>query len=184
MGARLQKLKTSLGVLCEMGDAHLEFTLLLSCLALPKVSFVFRACPPSHLYHFSSEFDTSMRRTLESIIGGPVSDWSCLKSTLPSSGGGLNLSSASKHAPAAFLSSYSASLPLVERILGQHPGPSSHTTAAVSALANSAAMLEWLSLEDIDVPVRQSHLSLAIDEASHHLQLSSEVCILALGTKM
>ena len=130
-----------------MGDAQLESTLLRSCLALPKVSFVFRACPPSHLYHFSSDFDTSMRRTLESIIGGPVSDWSCLKSTLPSSRGGLNLRSASRHAPAAFLSSYAASLPLVERILGQHPGPSPHTTAAVFALANAAATPEWLSLE-------------------------------------
>ena len=188
LGARLQKLKASLGVLCEMGDAQLESTLLRSCLALPKVSFVFRACPPSHLYHFSSEFDTSMRRTLESIIGGPVSDWSCLKSTLPSSRGGLNLRSASRHAPAAFLSSYAASLPLVERILGQHPGPSPHTTAAVSALANAAAMPEWLSLEDIDVPVRQRHLSLAIDEASHHLLQSSAPTIrsraLALSTSL
>ena len=188
MGARLQKLKASLGVLCEMGDAQLESTLLCSCLALPNVSFVFRACPPSHLYHFSSEFDISMRRTLESIIGGPVSDWSCLKSTLPSSRGGLNLRSASRHTPAAFLSSYTASLPLVERILGQHPGPSPHTTAAVSALANAAAMPEWLSLEDIDVPVRQRHLSLAIDEASHHLLQSSAPTIrsraLALSTSL
>ena len=183
LGARLQKLKASLGVLCEM-----ESTLLRSCLALPKVSFVFRACPPSHLYHFSSEFDTSMRRTLESIIGGPVSDWSCLKSILPSSRGGLNLRSASRHAPAAFLSSYAASLPLVERILGQHPGPSPHTTAAVSALANAAATPEWLSMEDIDVPVRQRHLSLAIDEASHHLLQSSAPTIrsraLALSTSL
>ena len=171
-----------------MGDTQLESTLLCSCLALPNVSFVFRACPPSHLYHFSSEFDISMRRTLESIIGGPVSDWSCLKSTLPSSRGGLNLRSASRHTPAAFLSSYTASLPLVEWILGQHPGPSPHTTAAVSALANAAAMPEWLSLEDIDVPVRQRHLSLAIDEVSHHLLQSSAPTIrsraLALSTSL
>ena len=111
-----------------------------------------------------------------------------MKSTLPSSRGGLNLRSASRHAPAAFLSSYAASLPLLERILGQHPGPSPHTTAAVSALANAAAMPDWLSLEDIDVPVRQRHLSLAIDEASHHLLQSSAPTIrsraLALSTSL
>ena len=157
-----------------MGDSQLESTILSSCLALPKVSFVFRPAHPV-IFTISPRSSTlpCVRRTLESIIGGPVSDWSCLKSILPSSRGGLNLRSASRHAPAAFLSSYAASLPLVERILGLHPGPSPHTAAAVSVLANSAATPEWLSLEDIDVPVRQHHLSLAIDEASHHLLQSS-----------
>ena len=115
-------MNVSLGALRDMDDAQLESTLLRSCLALPKVSFVLRACPPSHLSHSSSEFDSAIRRTLESIIGGPVSDWSWLKATLPSSCGGLNFRSASRHAPAAFLSSYSASLPLVELILGHPPG--------------------------------------------------------------
>ena len=90
----------------------------------------------------------------ESIIGGPVSDWSWLKATLPSSCGSLNLCSASRHVPAAFLSSYPASLPLVEVILGHPPSPSPHTTAVVSALATAAAQPDWLSLEDIDVPIR------------------------------
>ena len=171
--ARLQKLNVSLGALRDMDDAQLESTLLRSCLALPKVSFVLRACPPSHLSHSSSEFNTAIRRTLESIVGGPVSDWSWLKATLPSSCGGLNLRSASRHAPAAFLSSYAASLPLVELILGHPPSPSPHTTAVVPALATAAARPDWLSLEDIDVPIRQRHLSLAIDDASRQLLESS-----------
>jgi len=46
---RLQKLKSSLEALQDLGDPQLEFTLLRSCLAFPKVSFVFHACPPSYL---------------------------------------------------------------------------------------------------------------------------------------
>ena len=171
--ARLRKLKVSMETLSDMDDAQLETTLLRSCLALPKVSFVFRACPPSHFSHSSADFDTTMRRSLETIIGGPVSDWSWLKATLPSSRGGLNLRSASSHAPAAFLASHISSLPLVEWILGHPPSPSPHTTSVISALFVAAARPDWLSLDVIDVPIRQRHLSLAIDEAVYHQLHSS-----------
>ena len=120
-----------------------------------------------------------MRHTLESIIGSPVSDWSWLKATLPSSRGGLNLRSALRHAPAAYLASHTTSFPLVERILGHPPGPSAHINSVVSALSSSAARPEWRSLENIDVPIRQHHLSVAIDEASYHLLLSSTPTIRA-----
>lgn len=49
-----------------MGDAQLEATILRSCLALPKVSFVLHACPPSHLAHSLTEFDEAIHRTLKS----------------------------------------------------------------------------------------------------------------------
>ena len=85
-----------------------------------------RACPPSHLAHSSAEFDTAIHHSLEAIAGGPVADWPWLKASLPSSGGGLNLRSAVKHSPAAFLASHAASEVLVERILGYAPSPSYH----------------------------------------------------------
>ena len=112
-GTRLQRLKSSLEALRDLGDAQLEFTLLCSCLALPKISFVLRACPPSYLTQFCLEFDSAVHCSLEAIIGGPVPDWLWLKASLPSSRGGLNLRSASSHTPAAFLSSYATSQSLM-----------------------------------------------------------------------
>ena len=176
--ARLAKLKVSLGALRDMGDSQLETTLLRSCLALPKVSYVLRACPPSHICRTSVDFDKAIRVTLESILGGPISDWSWLKASIPSCKGGLGLRSASLHAPAAFLASSSASKPLVERILGHPPGPSPHTSPAVSALATAAAHPDWSSLDDINVPLHQRSLSLSlsmrlVSSNSSHLPLPS-----------
>ena len=171
--ARLAKLKVSLGALRDMGDSQLETTLLRSCLALPKVSYVLRACPPSHICRTSVDFDKAYRVTLESILGGPISDWSWLKASIPSYKGGLGLRSASLHAPAAFLASSSTSKPLVERILGHPPGPSPHTSPAVSALATAAAHPDWSSLDDINVPLHQRSLSLSIDEACFQRLLTS-----------
>ena len=96
--ARIEKVKVSLGALQDLEDAQLEYTLLRSCLSLPKVSFVLRACPPSHILNAAKDFDFAMRRALESILGRPMSDWAWLKATLPCCLGGLNLRSASLHA--------------------------------------------------------------------------------------
>ena len=52
-----------------------------------------------------SVFDHAVHECLEHIIGGPISQWSWLKASLPSNRGGLNLQSAALHAPAAFLGS-------------------------------------------------------------------------------
>ena len=72
-------------------------------------------------------------------MGGPLSNWSWLKASLPSSHGGLNLRSASLHAPAAFLASSTASKHLVECILGHPPSSTLHTIPVVRALATTAA---------------------------------------------
>ena len=106
-------------------------------------------------------------------MGGPLSDWSWLKASLPSSHGGLNLRSASLHAPAAFLASSTASKHLVERILGHPPSSTLHTVPAVKALATTAARSDWQNIDDIDVPLRQRSLSHSIDEASFQNLLSS-----------
>ena len=166
-------MKSSLGALRDIGDSQLESTLLRSCLALPKVSFILRTCPPSHICLAAVEFDHTMRDALEAILGGPMSDWSWLKASLPSSRAGLNLRSASLHAPAAFLTSWSRSLQLMESILGQPLGPFSHTSSTLASLAVAASRPEWSSLDAIDVPLHQCPLSHAIDEASHHHLLST-----------
>ena len=172
-GARLAKLKDSLGVLHGMGDSQVECTLLRSCLALPKVSFILRACPPSHIRHTAAEFDCAIHCTLETIVGSPVSHWSWLKASLPCSRGGLNLRSAVRHSPAAFLASIAESRALVHQILGSPPASSPHIAPAVSSLATEAARPGWRCLDDIDVPLRQKCLSQVVDETCFHQLLDS-----------
>ncbi len=172
-GARLLKLKESLGALHSVGDCQVECTLLRSCLALPKVSFILRACPPSHIQRTAAEFDRAIRCTLETIVGGPVSHWSWLKASLRCSHGGLNLRSALRHSPAAFLASTSVTKSLVLQILASPPAPSPHITPTVSRLATEAARPDWKCLDDIDVPLRQKCLSHVVDEACFQQLLDS-----------
>ena len=98
----VEKIKIALDRLGDLGDSQLETTLFRSCLSLPKLSFTLRSCPPSHICHGAKAFDEAIRECLEHIIGGPISQWSWLKASLPSSRGGLNLRSAVLHAPTAF----------------------------------------------------------------------------------
>ena len=137
--SRVAKVRLSLEALQDMGDSQLESTLLCSCLALPKVSFVLRTCPLSHICDAVQEFDQSIRNALETISGGPMSDWSWLKASLPSSCGGFGLRSAHLHAPAIYITSSSSSKQLVESMLGLAPAPSSHVCSTVAALAVAAA---------------------------------------------
>ncbi len=67
---KLAKLQTTLDAVHEMGDSQMEATLLCSCLALPKVTFVLRACPPCHIANSTKAFDATIHHTLENIIGG------------------------------------------------------------------------------------------------------------------
>ena len=94
----------------------------------------------------ASDFDAVIRETLGDIVGGPLSDWSWLKASLPCSPGGLGLRNASLHAPAAFLASSLHSQSLMERMLGHPPCTSSHTSPAVAALAAAAARPDWMIL--------------------------------------
>ena len=106
-------------------------------------------------------------------MGIPITEWSWLKASLPSSSGGINLRSASLHAPAAYLASASCSQELVGKMLGHPSSCSPHNGSVVAALSASASRPDWQTLEDINVPLRQHSLSLAIDEATHQRLLSS-----------
>ena len=50
---RVANVKFSLGILRDIDDSQLESTLLRLCLALPKVSFILRTCPPQSHQPFS-----------------------------------------------------------------------------------------------------------------------------------
>ena len=106
-------------------------------------------------------------------MGIPITEWSWLKASLPSSCGDINLRSASLHAQAAYLASASCSQELVGKMLGRSSGCSPHIGSVVAAFSASASRPDWQALEDINVPLRQHSLSLAIDEATHQRLLSS-----------
>ena len=88
---RINKIIESLGMLHDMSDSHLETTLLRSCFALPKFSYLLRSCPPTHIHQAVVDFDAVMWEALETILGGPLDEWSWMKASLPSSRGGVNL---------------------------------------------------------------------------------------------
>ena len=164
---RVMKVQEILARLGDLQDSQMEATLLRSCLALPKVAFALRTSPPSHTQQASVVFDNAMLEALSDLAGGPLPEWARLKASLPSSLGGLNIRRASLHAPAAYISSLDQSKLLVARILGRVPEASSHQAPALLDLASAADRHDCRSIEDVDVPLRQRHLSHSIDEASY-----------------
>ena len=119
---RLQKLKVSLESLCDMGDAQLKTTHLCYSLALPLYCGHAQPANSPTLPRCSTQPCGIPLNPSLAVFGYPedkvvhsiVSDWSWLKTTLPSSRGGLNLRSALRHASAAYLASHTTSLPLVK----------------------------------------------------------------------
>ena len=165
---RVEKVKESLGRLPDLQDSQMETALLRSCLALPKVSFSLRACPPDHIRQGTALWDDTIRDALTDLAGSPLPDWAWLKASLPSSRGGLNVRRASLHVPAAYISSIAQSRGLVEKILEcDHPS-SNHLASSISSLANAAERPDWTSLEEINTPLRQHPLSYCIDEAVYN----------------
>ena len=162
VGKRVAKVRETLSRLPDLEDFQMETTLLRSCLALPKISFSLRTCPPGHIQEATVAFDDVMREALSDLAGGPLPEWAWLKASLPSSLGGLNIRRALVQ-----------SEEMASKILG-------HALEAPLAMGNSISMLaevaerpDWVSLEEIDVPLRQRPLSHSIDEACFHHLLTS-----------
>ena len=88
---RVQKIQGILGSLKDLQDSQIQTTLLCSCLALPKISFALRTCAPQLIQPALVAFDDCMRDALSDIAGGPLPEWSWLKTSLPVSKGGLGL---------------------------------------------------------------------------------------------
>ena len=146
---RVHKVLDVLSKLGDLQDSQMEATLLRSCLALPKMTYVLRICPPDHITTALSAFDDNWRQALSDLAGSPLSDWSWLKASLPPS-----------------LGSFHQRKPLISKILGHPPKQPSHLPSILSALVKAAARPEWCSINEIDIPLFQHCLSHAIDEAS------------------
>ena len=135
------------------------------CLALPKLSFTLRTCPPIHIREAIASFDLTMFESVSDLVGGSLSDWSWLKASLPVSLGGLGTRWASLYAPATFLASLDQSKELVSGILGHSPPASGHLVSTLQDLISGTGRNDWCSIESVDVPLRQHALSKVIDQA-------------------
>ena len=180
---RVSKIQDMLVSLRDLHDSQMETSLLRSCLSLPKIAFTLRTCAPDFIRPALAAFDNTMREALSDLAGGPLSDWSWLKASLPSSLGGLNLRRAMLHAPAAYVGSLHQSNALIADILGHPPATFAHLSQCLAALVIATVWPEWSSLQDVDVPLRQHALSRVIDEASFDALIDSapDTCSRALA---
>ena len=96
----------------------MEYTLLRSCLSLPKLSHCLRTCPPNVLAPCYSRFDGLMRDTLGDILGTQLDDNTWNQATLPVSLGGMGIRKASTHCYAAYAISVTQSKAHHQTILG------------------------------------------------------------------
>ena len=169
---RVEKIREFLKKLPDLQDSQMESTLLRHCLSLPKIFYSLRTCPPDFVREATTVFDDLIRDTLSDIAGGPLSDWSWRKASLPVSLGGLGLRNASTTAPAAYISSTSETKESVEALLQSPPQPL-HLDHAINELSKLADRPDWDSLESIEVPLHQRTLSQLVDKVSYELLLSS-----------
>ena len=103
-------------------------------------------------------FDTAIREALETIFGAQIG-----RRQRRLSPGGINL-----HIPAALLASdQSSTRALVERIREYELGPSRQSDSTLAALSTAMARSDWQVVGNVDVPLKQHALSVAIDEVMH-----------------
>ena len=101
-----------------MKDPHVEFSLLRSCLSIPKIMFTLRTTNPLHHLDIWESYDNITREAFGRIMGAPLTDIQWSQAVLPVSLGGIGLRSSSDHSPAAYACSFLAALDLKDQILG------------------------------------------------------------------
>ena len=71
---KVEKVRQITELLPLLQDPHIEHSLLRSCLALPKITFLLRAVDTSRFPSVLERFDEVTRDALSRILGTPVSD--------------------------------------------------------------------------------------------------------------
>ena len=165
-------IRKSLAALHDMRDSQLETTLLR--MSRPPQILLHPSHHPSELHRAGSQgFLRGSEGDAGGIVGIPITEWSWLKASLPSSRGGINLRSASLHAPAAYLASASCSQELVGKMLGCPSGcsPPHRVGSRCSLRFRLTTILAGLGGHQC-APAPALPL-LAIDKATHQRLLSS-----------
>ena len=92
---RVKKVQEIIRCLPALKDSQMEASLLCMCLALPKLAFSLRTCPPSYIKDTLALFDQALFESISDLVGGSLLDWSWLKASHPISLGGLAIRRAS-----------------------------------------------------------------------------------------
>ena len=115
-----QKVRAVTSLLPELCMPHVEFVLLRSCLALPKIVFLLRTTDTTQYKQELQDFDRITREALSRILGGPIDDKGWGQAKLPVSMGGVGLRAAENHASAAFATFLISSQPMMKELQGAH----------------------------------------------------------------
>ena len=114
---KVDKVAAITSLLPDIKDPHIEFCLLRSCLALPKIMFILRTVDTSGHQPILAEFDRLVREALIRILGCPLGDMAWDQAKLPVSMTGLGLRAAIDHSAAAFATSFLSSQPTARQLL-------------------------------------------------------------------
>ena len=171
---KVDKIASITALLPDLQDPHVEFCLLRSCLALPKLMFLLRTVDTSGHLDILAEYDRLVREALIKILGCPLEDLAWDQAKLPVSMTGLGLRSAIDHSLAAYSTSFLASQPLVQRLL--HADAEQEASQLDPALLAALAAKMGEEVEDVTqeslAGLRQKVVSSKIDLANKNLLLT------------
>ena len=169
---KVEKVKSITAQLPSLHQPHLEFVLLRSCLALPKIMYILRTTDPSKLWPLLQEFDSTTRDALSRILGGAISDHSWAQAKLPIAMGGLGLRAAEDHAAAAFSVSLLSAQKLLQSLLHTEEvdTPALLPAPVLDQLTAKTGAEETVSVEELQ-NLSQKMLSAKVDLHNQHLLL-------------
>ena len=127
---------TALRLMCsrlEKLDSHTALFLLRNAFALPKMTYFLRAAPCFVNTDILGEYDSILRKALESIINIQLDDNTWMQASLPITCGGLGIRKATDISLPAYLSSVSATYPAVCSILSEEISESNYCSFYVQA---------------------------------------------------
>ena len=153
-------------------DAHVEFVLLKSCLALPKIMFILCTTDPTNNRGLWDTFDDITREALIRIIVSPMTDIQWSQVNLPVSMGGLGLKAAVDHAHAAYASSLLSSEQIRQALLDL-PGEDSLISIPQPVLEVLSNMQDEEATTDSLRGVPQKATSYKIDKSNSNLLMNN-----------
>jgi hypothetical protein len=145
---RLAKVKKITELLPSLRDPQIEYVVLRSCLALGKFMYNLRTVDTTAHQPLLISFDAVTREALSRILGSPVPGDAWQQANLSASQGGMGLRSARDHAAAAYATSFLASLPILEQLIGsrlEEEAAAAGEEAAPTCLPDR--VLGWLSAQ-------------------------------------
>ena len=170
LGKRISKIEEAIQKLPDLNDSHVEFTLLRSCLGLPKFNFCLRTCKPGELAPSFQSFDGLLRDSLCALLGAQVDELQWMQASLPVSMGGLGLRNASPHSAGAYLVSLAHATPIIESVFPTATIRLRHAEALV-LLNTQVSPTSAFSFDDLKSK-HQIHVTHAVDSRIQELTLA------------